>query len=146
MGEILIENGLIATMSADRRVYRRGSVYIEDDRLVEVGKIAEAPRSPEYVIDASHKVVLPGFVNTHAHPQQYFRGVYELIGDFYTVNLPLEGYRRPEDMKLLGPASCAELIHGGSTTKMIIYTSGWLRKISGKCREQGRPRAHDNKI
>jgi 5-methylthioadenosine/S-adenosylhomocysteine deaminase len=67
-------------------------------------------------------VVLPGFVNTHAHLQQYFRGVYELIGDFYTVNLPLEGYRRPEDMKWLGSASCAELIHGGSTTSMIIYT------------------------
>ena len=41
VGEILIENGFIATMGADRRVYRRGSVYIEDDRLVQVGKTVE---------------------------------------------------------------------------------------------------------
>jgi 5-methylthioadenosine/S-adenosylhomocysteine deaminase len=77
-------------------------------------------------------VVLPGFVNAHAHLQQYFRGVYELIGDFYTVNLPLEGYRRPEDMKWLGPASCAELIHGGSTTSMIIYTypDGFAKSVA----------------
>ena len=131
MGEILIKNGFIATMAEDRRVYRTGSIYIEDDKLVDVGKTVETPRSPEYVIDATHKVVLPGFVNAHAHLQQYFRGVYELIGDFYRVNLPLEGYRRPEDMKWLGPASCAELIHGGSTTSMIIYTypDGFARSV-----------------
>lgn len=132
MGEILIENGFIATMAEDRRIYRTGSVYIEDDKLVDVGKAVEAPRSPEYVIDATHKVVLPGFVNAHAHLQQYFRGVYELIGDFYRVNLPLEGYRRPEDMKWLGPASCAEFIYGGSTTSMIIYTypDGFARSVA----------------
>ena len=132
MGEILIENGYIATMAEDRRVYRTGSVYIEDDRIVDVGKTVEAPRSPEHVIDATRRVVLPGFVNAHAHLQQYFRGVYELIGDFYRVNLPLEGYRRPEDMEWLGDASCAELIHGGSTTSMIIYTypDGFARSIA----------------
>ena len=80
------------------------------------------PRQADTIIDADHHVVLPGFVNTHAHLQQYFRGVYELIGDFYDVNLPLEGYRSPEDMEWLGDASCAELIFGGCTTAQLIYT------------------------
>ncbi|MBW2121141.1 MAG: amidohydrolase family protein, partial [Deltaproteobacteria bacterium] len=53
---------------------------------------------------------------------QYFRGVYELIGEFFTVNMPLEGYRRPDDMEMLGLASCAEFIYGGCTTIMVIYT------------------------
>jgi len=122
MGDILIENGFVATMDEERRVYPRGSMYIDDGRIVDIGEEIEAPRSPELVIDAEGMVVLPGFVNAHAHLQQYFRGVYELIGDFYRVNLPLEGYRRPEDMEWLGPASCAELIHGGCTTSMVIYT------------------------
>jgi cytosine/adenosine deaminase-related metal-dependent hydrolase len=47
------------------------------------------------------------------------------------VNLPLEGYRRPGDMEAMGLASCAEFIHGGSTTSMIIYTypEGFARAI-----------------
>ncbi len=132
MGEILIKNGFIATMDPDRTIYTKGSVYIEDDRIVDLGKKIETPRSPEHIIDATHKVVLPGLVNAHAHLQQYFRGVYELIGDFYKVNLPLEGYRQPDDMDWLGDASCAELIHGGSTTTMIIYTypDGFARSIA----------------
>ncbi len=122
MGDILVKNGMIATMDRDRRVFPRGSLYISDGEIVGVGKEIDVPRSPEYEIDAEHKVVLPGFVNVHSHLQQYFRGVYELIGDFYNVNLPLEGYRRPEDMEWLGLASCAEFIQGGSTTAMVIYT------------------------
>jgi len=122
MGEILIENGYIATMDEDRRIIREGSLLVEEDRITEIGDNVSAPRNPEHVIDARGKVVLPGFVNVHSHLQQYFRGVYELIGEFYKVNLPLEGYRRPEDMEWLGAASCAEFIHGGSTTAMVIYT------------------------
>jgi len=122
VSDILIKNGFIATFDRGRRVYPRGSIYVEDGDIVDVGRVIDVPRSPEYVIDADHMAVLPGFVNAHAHLQQYFRGVYELIGDFYRVNLPLEGYRRPEDMEWLGPASCAEFIHGGCTTSMVIYT------------------------
>lgn len=129
--DILIRNGFIATMDAKRTVFPRGSLYISDGLIECVGKEVDAPRSPEYVIDAEHKVVLPGFVNAHTHLQQYFRGVYELIGDFYEVNLPLEGYRHPEDMEHLGLASCAELIYGGSTTSTVIYTypDGFARAV-----------------
>ena len=122
MGDILIKDGFIATMDRDRTVYKSGDLYIDDGKIVSIGKDVEAPRSPEYTMDARNQVVMPGFVNVHTHLQQYFRGVYELIGDFYKVNLPLEGYRRPEDMEWLGLASCAEFIHGGSTTAMLIYT------------------------
>jgi 5-methylthioadenosine/S-adenosylhomocysteine deaminase len=132
LGDILIKNGFIATMDRDRTVYTRGSLYIDDGSIVSLGKEADAPRSPEHVIDAEHSVVLPGFVNVHSHLQQYFRGVYELIGDFYRVNLPLEGYRRPEDMEWLGPASCAEFIYSGCTTAMVIYTypDGFAESVS----------------
>ena len=131
MTDILIKEGFIATMNKKRHIYPKGSVYIEDNQIIEVGKEITVPRSPEYVIDAAHKVVLPGFVNAHSHLQQYFRGIYELIGDFYTVNLPLEMYRQPEDMETLGLASCAEFIYGGSTTSMLIYTypEGYAKAI-----------------
>jgi len=131
MTDILIKNGFIATMDKQRTVYRRGSLYAQDGKIVAVGTQIDTPRSPEHVIDAEHKVVLPGFVNAHAHLQQYFRGVYELIGEFYKVNLPLEGYRRPDDMAYLGLASCAEFIYGGCTTALVIYTypDGFARAV-----------------
>ena len=132
MTNILIKNGFLAIMDKERHVYTKGEILIQDDRIAEVGKKVKAPRSPEYTLDASNKVVMPGFVNTHTHLQQYFRGVYELMGDFFETNLPLEGYRREEHMETLGAASCAELIYGGCTTSMLVYTypDGWARAVN----------------
>ena len=122
MTEILIKGGYIATMDKNQTILPQGDVYIEDDRIVEVGKKIDPPRAPEYIVDAEHHFVMPGFVNAHSHLQQYFRGVYELMGDFFDTNLPLEGYRRREQMETLGLASCAEFVYGGCTTSMLIYT------------------------
>jgi len=129
--DILIKNGLIATMDNRRSVYRKGHVYLKDGMIKAVGDDIDLPQNPDVVIDAEQKLVLPGFVNTHAHLQQYFRGVYELIGDFYLVNLPLEMYRSPEDMDMLGAANCAEFIYGGCTTSLVIYTypHGFARAV-----------------
>jgi 5-methylthioadenosine/S-adenosylhomocysteine deaminase len=131
MSDLLIRNGFVVTMDHQRSIFPRADVYVQDGRILRIGKASEMPGSADTVIDADHHVVLPGFVNTHAHLQQYFRGVYELIGDFYDVNLPLEGYRSPDDMEWLGDASCAELIHGGCTTAQIIYTypDGFARSV-----------------
>jgi 5-methylthioadenosine/S-adenosylhomocysteine deaminase len=119
---ILIENGFVITLDEKRSVYPKGKVLIKEGKIAEVGERLKSRTKPDLILDAKQKLVLPGFVNAHAHLQQYFRGVYELIGDFYKVNLPLEGYRTPEDMDTLGASSCAELIYGGCTTSLIIYT------------------------
>ena len=132
MTSIHIKNAFVATMDKQKHVYPSGEVLIEDDHIAEVGKKVKPPRSPEYTLDAGNKVVMPGFVNAHTHLQQYFRGVYELMGDFFETNLPLEGYRREEQMDNLGAASCAELIYGGCTTSMLVYTypDGWAKAVN----------------
>ena len=119
--EILIKNGFIVTMDKDQKTLPNGDVYIFDDKIADIGVNLNVP-APEYTIDAEHHLIMPGFVNSHTHLQQYFRGVYELMGDFFGTNLPLEGYRKPGQMKTLGLASAAEFIYGGSTTSMLIYT------------------------
>mgnify|MGYP000647497362 CR=1 FL=1 len=58
MTEILIKNGFVATMDRQKTVYRRGSVYIKDSQIVEIGEGVDAPPNPEMVIDAEHNVVL----------------------------------------------------------------------------------------
>ena len=119
--DILIKNGFIATMDKDQTVLPSGDIYIRDDKIIEIDENINEP-DPEYIIDAENHLVMPGFVNAHSHLQQYFRGVYELMGDFFETNLPLEGYRQPHQMKTLGLASCAEFIYGGCTTSMLVYT------------------------
>jgi 5-methylthioadenosine/S-adenosylhomocysteine deaminase len=131
LADILIKGGFTVTMDAGNRVLREGDVHVVDDRIAEVGEGLRV-RDPEYVVDARQHLVMPGFVDSHSHLQQYFRGVYELMGDFFETNLPLEGYRRPEQMEALGPASCAEFIYGGCTTSMVVYTypDGYARAVA----------------
>jgi len=119
--DILLKNGFIVTMNKEKTIIPEGDIHIVDDKIVEIGENIKVP-DPEYTVDAKHHLVMPGFVNAHSHLQQYFRGVYELMGDFFETNLPLEGYRCPEQMETLGLASCAEFIYGGCTTSMLVYT------------------------
>jgi len=74
---ILIKDSLIVTQDDKRRIIR-GDVFIEDDRIIEIGKInVEA----EFVL--KKKIVLPGLINMHTHlPMTLLRG--------YGDDLPLE--------------------------------------------------------
>ena len=45
MADIRIDNGVVVTMDAGRRVIERGSVAIEKDRIVAVGPTARVARS-----------------------------------------------------------------------------------------------------
>ena len=70
MNRILIKNAmLIALMNDAGDEIRDGYVYIEDDKIIEVGEGVFAGDA-DTVIDASGMVVLPGFVNTHHHLYQ----------------------------------------------------------------------------
>ncbi|MBD3205382.1 amidohydrolase family protein [Candidatus Bathyarchaeota archaeon] len=117
-------------MNKRSQIIPEGDVHIIDDRIEEVGENIDI-KDPDIVLDAKHHLVMPGFVNAHSHLQQYFRGVYELMGDFFETNLPLEGYRKPGQMSTLGLASCAEFIYGGCTTSMVVYTypDGYARAV-----------------
>ncbi len=62
--DILIKNGLIVTMDKARRVFR-GDVGVENGRIAYVGRSKLFPASEK--IDASGKIILPGFINVHSH-------------------------------------------------------------------------------
>lgn len=70
MKSILIKNAdYVITLDKKRRILRKVSIYIEGNKIAEVGtKKARA----EKVIDASGMVVFPGFINTHLHIPQVF--------------------------------------------------------------------------
>ncbi len=61
---ILIKNGKILTM--DGKTYEKGSILIEDKRIVKIAENIEAPLHAE-IIDAKGQYVLPGFIDAHCH-------------------------------------------------------------------------------
>lgn len=69
MADILISGGLVGTQDAERRVFADGAVAIEGNRIVAVGprEEVEAVHSAPSKIDATGKIVSPGFICTHTH-------------------------------------------------------------------------------
>ncbi len=67
--DLVIDGGSIVTMDATRRIIRDGAVAIRGDRIVAVGKRQDVrgQYKAARVLDASHHVVFPGFVNAHIH-------------------------------------------------------------------------------
>ena len=68
---LLIKGGEIVT--ADSRT--RGDVYIENEIITQIGRDLTAPPTAE-VIDASGKLVFPGFIDPHVHIHLPFMATY----------------------------------------------------------------------
>jgi len=68
---LFFKNGIVVTMSPDREIIWDGAVYVEGDRIVEVGDTKQLSQKyeteAERVVDASRRVLLPGFCNIHCH-------------------------------------------------------------------------------
>ncbi|MCA9294936.1 MAG: PD40 domain-containing protein, partial [Phycisphaerales bacterium] len=74
-GRIAIVNARIITMRGDE-VIERGTVVIEDNRIVSVSK-GDLARIPDdaFVIDGKGKTVVPGYCDVHAHGPQARDGI-----------------------------------------------------------------------
>src|ERR1700722_17064066 len=62
---LTIHGGTVVTMNARREVFAPGSVVVGEDGSIESVGPASPPEGR--VLDASGKIVLPGFVQTHVH-------------------------------------------------------------------------------
>ena len=70
----LISGGIVVSMDPAVGDLNRGDVLIADGVIVDVAERIDAPAAE--VIDATDRIVLPGFVDTHRHTwQTAFRGV-----------------------------------------------------------------------
>jgi 5-methylthioadenosine/S-adenosylhomocysteine deaminase len=79
MTQILIKNANIVSMDQNRSVYVEGSILIENDKIIEIGRYDDLQpliNSNVIVEDAKGNWVLPGLINTHVHTsQQLARGI-----------------------------------------------------------------------
>jgi dihydropyrimidinase len=139
---LLIRNGEIVTVGS--RV--SADVYVENETITRIGKNLEAPPNAE-VIDATGKLVFPGFIDPHVHIYLPFMSTFAkdthetasiaaLVGGtttFIEMCCPnrnddaLEGYHLWKS-KAAGHSACDYAFHM-SVTKYIGETEKQLREI-----------------
>src|SRR5215468_5451958 len=120
---LLIEHALVVTMDGSRRVYADGSVVVDGTRITQVGRAADVrpPRPPDRVIDGRGRLVIPGFVDTHAHLSEHLsRGlipesvpVDRYVPDWY---VPLYSAITPEEEAAAAQLASLEMLRSGTTT------------------------------
>ena len=67
MSSLLISNGQLVTLDEDNRFIENGKVYIEGNKIVEVGDFSGDKYVPDKTIDAGGNLVMPGLINAHHH-------------------------------------------------------------------------------
>lgn len=121
---VLIEGGTIITQDKKRRIFQ-GNIFIEEDKIIEIGEGAGAKEKPEFVIDAKNDMVLPGFVNLHTHvPMSLLRGYADdmVLEDWLQKKIwPAEARFNPDLIRAGTELALLEMIASGTTSFADMY-------------------------
>ena len=133
---LLIKNATVITMDADNRIFT-GAVLIADGRIAAFDAASKA----DEVIDATGRVLLPGFVQTHIHLcQTLFRGAADDLAliDWLKQRIwPMEAAHTPESLRLSAQLGIAELIRGGTTCALTMETVNHTDEVFRVVEESG---------
>jgi 5-methylthioadenosine/S-adenosylhomocysteine deaminase len=118
MGDrLLLRGGQVLTVDPELGDLPTGDVLIDGDRIAEVAPQVDADAE---VVDASGKIVIPGFVDTHRHTwEAAIRGCAPnaTLDDYFVEVLDtFAPLYRPEDVYASNLAGALECINAGITT------------------------------
>jgi len=126
---LLVKNGYILTMNPRREIIRDGVVYIEGQKIIEVGKSEVLKgRKAEVEIDARNMIVMPGLIDTHVHlAQALIRGCADdvaLVDWLKNYVWVLQGNFTRADGRVSAELCMAEMIKTGTTAfvECMIHT------------------------
>jgi 5-methylthioadenosine/S-adenosylhomocysteine deaminase len=124
MPGILIANGYVVTVDAERNVYPGGFVAVEGDTIAAVGPASAHPPAKGFdtVIDARRCIVLPGLINMHQH---HWYTLFKGLADGYLLEdwvsnflLPLSLRLTPEAMRIASYVAGMEMLATGTTCSL----------------------------
>src|SRR5258705_8806733 len=117
MTTTLLNNAFILCLGDADRIYDRGYLLVENDRIVRVGDSKSAsPRHVDVEIDCTDKLLMPGLINAHTHtPMTLFRGLAEgvsllTLDGWMQAIRSLEMVMTPDMVPAAVTAACAEMI------------------------------------
>jgi 5-methylthioadenosine/S-adenosylhomocysteine deaminase len=123
--KVLIQQGTFITLNAENKVMQ-GNMVVEGNQITYIGEgIPEAKESYDEIIDGTHKLYMPGLVNTHGHAaMSLLRG----YADDLALQTWLEEYMWPNeakftahDIKYGSLLSIVEMLKGGTTCFVDMY-------------------------
>lgn len=129
MADLIIAHATVITMDAKRRVIEDGAVAIAGSRIIGVGSTAEITErhSATRTIDATHKLVMPGMIDCHAHAGH---GLIKTMGGgdsqawFEAVGKVYHTGTSPEFWHAEAMLSAVERVKCGVTTGMSFLGGG----------------------
>ncbi len=125
--DLLIRNATILTVNASNEVLYAGAVAVHDGLIVAVGPASDLQETyvADRTIDARGAIVLPGFVNLHAHlPMTLLRGWADDrdLQGFLARVFPAEDILVADGAVRLGAElAFAESLRAGITTTLDMY-------------------------
>lgn len=133
---LLIKNATVITIDAGNRIFT-GDVLIVDGRIAAFDDATDA----DEILDASGRLLLPGFVQTHIHLcQTLFRGAADDLAliDWLKQRIwPLEAAHTAESLRLSAQLGIAELIRGGTTCALTMETVNHTDEVFRVVEESG---------
>ncbi len=116
--KILIKHATLVSMDENReKIEENMDILIQQDRIEKIGKnIMEKDCK---ILEANHRVVMPGMINTHAHvPMSLFKESvdgYPLQEWLEKKIWPIEDHLTNEDIQKYSAMTFDEMIHTGTT-------------------------------
>ncbi|MFN7928887.1 MAG: 5'-deoxyadenosine deaminase [Blastocatellia bacterium] len=133
---LLFKNATVLMLDAGNHIFT-GDVLVEGDRIAAFNPTTTAAE----IIDATGRVLLPGFVQTHVHLcQTLFRGAADdltLIDWLKQRIWPMEAAHTPASLRLSAQLGIAELIRGGTTCALTMETVNYTQEVFRVVEESG---------
>ena len=136
MIDLLINNAQIVTVN-NGLILNNSSIAISGNKIVDLGDSIELGAKYQHakrIIDATDKVIFPGFINNHNHLfQTLIKGLGDdmVIGDWLrNVAYPFASKITPEDVYTGAMIGLMESIHSGVTTTLDYMYAHPVPKIS----------------
>ena len=122
--KLLISNGILIPANTDKPLYSEMDIAVDAGKIVHIGNIPDS-FIPDRVIDASGKIILPGFVNAHTHLSMGLFRNYANDMDLFswlTEKIwPIEAKLTEHDVYSASLLGAVEMIRSGTTAFADMY-------------------------
>lgn len=123
---LLIKNGKIFTMADSQVIY--GDILIDKGKIVDINSSINEPKAE--VIDVSHHIVTPGFIDGHCHLGIVEGGVGAIGNDMDEKNAPINPQLMTENGIYILDSCFDDAVKAGVTT--VSIAPGEANAIGGK--------------